>query len=287
MKVLKVYVYKRVEEENMKLDKDYRNLEFGWSGGLSEAYCAFLHFMGIIPLASKKHMELKEICELIKQYKESFIKVLESIKEVNVPADEFICDFINDKEVKKITSIIETEKEIANENLNLLWKEYLEKEKKGIENKREENLKKYDFLLNKEEMSNFEEIEEFYKKNIIDNTEEINRILKKYDRITLEEIKNIIKKDITDLSKILEIEKIKINDINYIEKYVKENESAYSIIIKDKIEEIKKLEKYPIAIQFFCQLLGKEIGDGINKNIDINSGALNILKYNNFEVKHF
>ena len=186
----------------MKLSNDYRNLEWGWSGGLTEPYCAFLHYQGIIPLASKKHADMEFVCNKILLKKVESILIVESIKKMNVPARVFVCDYIND-----INTIVEEYKKIREKFVfDGETKKYINSLKNVFP-----TLTKY----LEENYNNFDisSLATYFESNILQNTLVINEIVKN-DKIKEKDIKS----EVSKLNQFIE------KDINNIPSLVPDNE---------------------------------------------------------------
>ena len=74
----------------MELFKDFRKIEWGWKGGLSEAYCGLFFYDN----NALKVNGMDKIVETVKKNDLQAIFILKAMADYNVPEREYICDHI-------------------------------------------------------------------------------------------------------------------------------------------------------------------------------------------------
>ena len=299
----------------MKLNKDFRNIKYGWSGGMSEPYCSYLYFKGEINLSSNKHildilnneyfkelgiMDINKLNDYINEYRDIYKdlsnKILNELSKINVPENEFVCDYISDQDYDDILNVISKDapnrllNDIDNIKTQINAKEVeinaLEKENKKFEKEKKDfNEKYYNSLINdtlknqlldnvpyptlKEELkiifnnAKIKNLPDYFDSNIIKNTKTLSEI-KNNDGINDKKINDIL----TNIKE--EVEKDYQNKYNLIQTKINLN---LTLITKNK-ESINMLESkveklnYTLSnigkntnmmVDYFIQFLGKEI----------------------------
>lgn len=191
----------------MKLNNDIRNLEYGWRGGLSEAYAAFFCFFNNDTNSTTYNKYTRigtDVLNSIKKNKDIAIPLLEYLSELTdkVSVRKFVIDCITEEKAKKLENKCS---EIVKKKWNNIISDFIS----DLEKKKYEELAKAIKEIYDEHK--LEEVNDYLDKNIIQNTTKINEISKS-DKINIDEIEKIIKEFKKVIDKYCEDLKI-INEI--------------------------------------------------------------------------
>jgi len=195
----------------MNLENDYRNIEYGWSGGLSEVYTMLYKcYHRVYSLKTKGF----EICRSAWEDKKQTRLILEALTTFNIPERMFICDYI--------TNVSEVYKAYENKR-----EEYIDERKKEILKKLEPesldikniSVKLYDRCKNIIEESLFNSPEKL-DKNIIKDTIFLNEIISENKSLKLKDVENIVEDLIKEIEEELKEFPPDVPNREYVELFV-------------------------------------------------------------------